>query len=103
MHIQINTGSDVPTDGSLDADIEAAVRHALKHFDERITRVEVHLSDVNAEKGGRDTRCVLEARVAGMQPIAVDETSHSSREAVRSAAGKLQRALDSRFGRTGRR
>jgi predicted transcriptional regulator of viral defense system len=75
----------------------------LDRFADRITRVEVHLSDVNAQKGGQDIRCVVEARAAGLDPVAVDDTAEDVERAVRGAAGKLQRALDSRLGKRGRR
>lgn len=97
MQIQINTGHNVDIDDQLRADVEDAVHDALDRFEDRITRVEVHLTDENAGKGGRDSRCVIEARVAGVPPVAVDETALSAREAVRGAAGKLERALETRF------
>jgi ribosome-associated translation inhibitor RaiA len=103
VQIQINTGRNVEVDDLLTADVEAAVASAIGRFGERITRVEIHLSDENADKGGRDTRCLMEARVAGLPPIAVDVKANSTREAVRGAAGKLERALDSRLGRAQRR
>jgi ribosome-associated translation inhibitor RaiA len=103
VQIQINTGRNVEADQDLVAEVEAAVHGALARFAERITRVEVHLSDVNAEKGGRDSRCVMEARVAGMPPVAVNDQRHTVRDAVRGAADKLERALDTRFGRITRR
>jgi ribosome-associated translation inhibitor RaiA len=103
VQIQINTGRHIEADDNLTAEVEGAVQDALGRFSDRITRVEVHLSDVNADKGGRDSRCVIEARVAGMSPVAVDEQAHTTREAVRGAAGKLVRALDTRLGRAERR
>lgn len=103
MQIQINTGSDVDADATLASNIEDEVRSSLDHFETRVTRVEVHLRDVNSDKGGRDHRCVIEARVKGMQPMAVDDQAETALAAVRGAAGKLQRALDSRLGKLGRR
>lgn len=103
MQIQINTGSDVDADATLASELEDEVRSSLGRFEKRITRVEVHLRDVNSDKGGRDHRCVIEARVKGMQPVAVDDQAGTAREAVRGAAGKLQRALDSRLGKRERR
>lgn len=99
MQIQINTGHHVEADASLTADVEDTIRDALERFAERITRVEAHLNDVNGAKGGRDSRCMLEARLAGMQPIAVEVKAESHRDAAREAASKLTRALDSRLGR----
>jgi ribosome-associated translation inhibitor RaiA len=103
VQIQINTGRHIEADARLRESVEAEVTGTLGRFGERLTRVEVHLTDVNADKGGRDTRCVMEARPAGLQPVKVDELAHSVDAAVRAAAGKLERALDSRLGRLGRR
>jgi hypothetical protein len=55
--------------------MEAVVRDSLDRFSEQITRVEVHLSDQNSDKkfGNEDKRCLLEARLAGLQPISVSD------------------------------
>lgn len=103
MQIQINTDSHIEADPDLRKAVEATVAGALGRFGERLTRVEVHLTDVNANKGGRDIRCVMEARAAGLQPVMVDELANDVDSAVREAAGKLERALDTRFGRINRR
>ena len=100
--IKVNTDSSIEGDDQLVQEVEEGVRSSLKHVEKRITRVEVHLSDVNAEKGGRDIRCLMEARVAGLDPVAVDELGVDLQGAVRGAAGKLKRALDSRLGKLGR-
>ena len=66
MKIQLNT--DVHIDGTeaLAAQVSATVEQALKRFSERVTRVEVHLSDENGGKSGqKDQRCMLEARLEG--------------------------------------
>ncbi|MBK6410293.1 MAG: hypothetical protein IPF78_11480 [Flavobacteriales bacterium] len=45
------------------------VNKAMAHFDERLTRVEVHLRDVNGDKfGERDHECMMEARLRGLNP-----------------------------------
>ncbi len=103
MQIQINTDSHIKADGNLRESVEAEVSDALGRFAERLTRVEVHLTDVNAQKGGRDTRCVIEARPAGLPPVTVDDLADSVPGAVRGAAEKMARALDSRLGRLDRR
>ncbi|MBE0545141.1 MAG: HPF/RaiA family ribosome-associated protein [Verrucomicrobia bacterium] len=67
------------------------------------TRVEVHLSDENGEKtGGRDKRCMMEARLEGHQPIAVTDEAETIAQAIDGAADKLKSALDSTLGRKGR-
>lgn len=103
MQIQVNTGRNIEGDERLVQEVKGTVAGSLERFGDRITRVEVHLSDVNAEKGGRDIRCVMEARAAGLDPVAVDDLAEDVERAVRGAVGKLRRALDSRLGKLGER
>jgi len=100
VQIQINSDGSLETDARAAEEVEAAVRGALQRFGERITRIEVHLSDVNGSKGGVDTRCVLEARVAGRPPVAVDEQAEDVHGAVRGASAKLVRVLDGQIARS---
>jgi ribosome-associated translation inhibitor RaiA len=100
MDVLVNTDSSIQGTESLASDVEAAVRHALARFSERLTRVEVHLSDENAGKGGDDdTRCLMEARVAGRNPTAVTHHAADVTRAVSGAVDKLKRALDTEFGK----
>jgi len=100
MKIQLDT--DVHIDGTeaLAAQVSATVEQALAHFGEHVTRVEVHLSDENGGKSGRqDQRCMLEARLEGRQPVAVTDHAATPEQAVHGAAQKLARLLDSTLGR----
>jgi ribosome-associated translation inhibitor RaiA len=95
MKIQINTDSHITGREALAQQAEATVTSALGHLAEHITRVEVHLSDQNGNKtGGRDKRCMMEARLEGHQPIAVTDESDSLDEAIAGAAHKLKQSLD---------
>lgn len=80
--------------------IQAWVAGVLERFAERLTRVDVFLHDENGENGGVDKRCVLEARPSGLDPIAAEHQAAESHEAVTGAAGKLERMLDHRLGRS---
>ena len=53
MHIQVNTDDNIDGDDALIAQVEAEIRDGLSRFADQITRVEVHLSDENAAKGGQ--------------------------------------------------
>jgi ribosome-associated translation inhibitor RaiA len=100
MKIQLNT--DVHTEGTeaLAAQVSATLKQALERFSENITRVEVHLSDENGGKSGlQDHRCMLEARLAGQQPVAVKNQAATLEQAVHGAAQKLAHLLDSKLGR----
>jgi len=99
VQIQINTDNTIDGNQDLKVQILEIVEQHLSRFGERLTRVEVHLSDLNGAKGGRDTRCVMEGRIAGMNPFTVDDVAEDWGRAVRNASAKLERALDSRIGR----
>lgn len=105
MKVQINTDSNIEGHDELFQQVEAVVRGALDRFSEQITRVEVHLSDENSDKkiGTTDKRCLLEARLAGLLPIAVSHQAATLEQAVDGAAEKLKRSLDSTLGRLGNR
>ncbi|MEO6873466.1 MAG: HPF/RaiA family ribosome-associated protein [Opitutaceae bacterium] len=100
MIIQFNTDHTIHSRAPLTAEVEAAVRSALSHYQNRISRVEVHLSDENGAKSGdNDIRCVMEARPDGHQPVAVTHHADDLVEAVNGAAEKLKAALGHTFGR----
>jgi hypothetical protein len=100
MHIQVNTDDNIVGGDTLVERVKAEVVTALERFCDQITRVEVHLSDVNAGKSGSaDKRCLIEARPTGRQPIAVSDQAATVEEAVAAAGGKMQRALESAMGK----
>lgn len=105
MLIQINTDRNVEGADSLDEWVEAEVSSGLDRFSSRVTRVEVHVGDVNSDKkfGVDDKRCMLEARLAGLRPIAVSHQAPTLEQAVAGAVDQLSRSLDSTLGRLGRR
>jgi ribosome-associated translation inhibitor RaiA len=72
------------------------VEAVLGRFEDRITRVEVHLSDENSrsKSHGDDMRCVMEARLAGLAPITVTEQAATVEQAVGGAADKLEKSID---------
>jgi ribosome-associated translation inhibitor RaiA len=101
MQIQVNTGHNIEGHKALAAQVSGVVESALRRFSDRITRVEVHLSDENSDKKvGHDAmRCMMEARLEGRQPIAVTYQAASLDEAVDGAADKLTRMIESTLGR----
>src|SRR5262245_29679753 len=86
MHVEVST--DTRTTADI-AGVTAVIEAGLSRYKERLTRVEVHLSDVNGPKGGRDCRCALEARAAGRQPVAVTNEAHTPDDAVKGAVEKM--------------
>ena len=102
MQIQFNTDESVDGREALALHAEEVVRKVLDRFSDEVTRVEIHLSDVNGQKAGEnDKRCLMEARVAGRQPVAVTDQAGSLHQAIDGAAQKLKRSLDSTLGKLG--
>tara|TARA_R110002096_G_C14184028_1_gene687189 strand:- start:31 stop:342 length:312 start_codon:yes stop_codon:yes gene_type:complete len=100
MHIEIRTDNSIDGNDTLISHTEEIVQHALAHFAKHITRVEVHLSDLNAGKAGPDDKqCMIEARLEGRQPTAVKHTAETLDKATKGAANKLKRSLESTLGR----
>lgn len=100
MHIEIRTDSNIDGSDALTTHIKELVQNALAHFSDHITRVEVHLSDVNADKTGPDDKqCMIEARLEGRQPTAVKHTAATLDKAAKGAADKLKSSLESTLGR----
>ena len=93
MKIQINFG-DVPHSGAIESQAHEMLHSALDRFEDRVTRVEAHLRDDKASRAGsNDMRCVIEIRLAGLQPMAVEGTGRDLYGVIRSTVGKAERAV----------
>ncbi len=100
MQIQVNTDNHIHGREEIVALVETGLEGAVSRFRDRITRIEAHLSDTNSHKTkGDDIRCVLEARLAGHQPIAVTHQAATVELALSGAADKLERSVESTLGR----
>lgn len=104
MQIQINTDHHIAGHEALAAHVRSIVEHALSHLTDHLTRVEVHLSDENGpakshKTGQSDKRCLLEARLANYQPLAVTAHAATVHQSVDAAADKLARMIESTLGR----
>jgi ribosome-associated translation inhibitor RaiA len=100
MLIQVNTGNGIDNNEALQRWATDHLNETLARFQQDITRIEVQLSDENQAKGGEgDKRCMLEARLANHDPIAVNHHGANQDEAFRGAARKLLHALDHTLGK----
>ncbi|RAL22336.1 hypothetical protein DL240_10835 [Lujinxingia litoralis] len=100
MNIQVNTDSSIQGDERLEEIVDTIVSNRIERFRHDVTRVEVHLRDENAQKGGADDKhCTMEARVEGLSPLAVSHNADELRAAITGAARKLEHALDSALGK----
>jgi hypothetical protein len=99
MHVEFSTDNKTEGDDKLAAHVKGVLERALGRFSDRITRVEVHLSDLNGQKGGYDDkRCMMEVRLEGRQPTAVTHQAATFDQAVSGATGKLKRSVESTLG-----
>ncbi|GAB2871295.1 HPF/RaiA family ribosome-associated protein [Pseudoduganella ginsengisoli] len=100
MQINVNCDKTIERHAGLDSHVQTVVETAISRFSEHISRVEVHLSDNKGEKSlDGDNRCLMEARVNGLQPVAVSDHAATLHQAINGAADKLKRALDSALGK----
>lgn len=100
MTIQFNTDKNIKGNEAFTAPLIAFITEDLSRFSDQITRVEVHLSDEDGSKDGqKDKRCLLEARLAGMNPIAVTNIADTDEQAVEGAVDKLKTSLETILGR----
>jgi len=100
MTIQINTDKNLSVHEAFEAQLDSLLTEELSRFSERITRLEVHLSDENGNKQGlNDKRCMIEARIEGRQPIAVTDRANDYERAVSGAIEKLKTSLTTIVGK----
>lgn len=100
MKIQFNTDNNVTGSEELTLSLTSIISGELSRFEDHITRLEVHLSDEDSNKNGvNDKRCMIEARLEGMKPIAVTNHADSHELAVTGAVDKLKSSLSTIQGR----
>lgn len=101
MQVQVNHDDHVTGREDMEREIALMLEGELDRYADQITRVEVHLSDVNADKlADDDKRCLLEARVAGQGQLTASHQSGDMRTAIDGAIDKLLRVLDSSLGKS---
>ena len=95
--MQILLHSDPNTDGGhlMAEHLQKVVQDAMARFAGRVTRVEAHLSDINsqAKSSDDDIHCTLEARLVGLDAIAVKYHASNAHQAIEGAVRKLKRAV----------
>ena len=98
MQIQVSTDNFIQGDERVVEVAEAAVTADMGHMSDRLTRIEVHLKDQNADKHGpAHIRCTMEARPRGMGPMAAHHDAADIPAALKGAARKLRARLTSEF------
>jgi ribosomal subunit interface protein len=65
----------------------------LAKFGRRVVAVVVHVKDVNGHRRGIDKACHVEARLAGLEPVNVEERHEDLRAAIDLAFDRLAEAV----------
>ena len=99
MEIYVHTDNNIDGGSKLTAHVELEVEAVLARFGDRVTRIEVHLSDESAGRPtGADIRCLIATRPAGRAPVTATEDADTLDRALNGATHKLSRLLDSSGG-----
>jgi len=100
MKIQFNTDKNIQGTENLEAFVSESINSKLKRFADKISRIEVHLSDQNSQKESTDDiQCKIEARIEGLQPILAIGKSNTKEKAFNDAINKMKAALDTVIGK----
>ena len=100
MQILVNHDNHVRVGEAVSARLAGVIETSLQRYGDRVTRIEMHLTDENTHKGGAaDHRCVIEARLANLAPIAVTNRAEEFQAAFEGALEKLRHALERALGK----
>ncbi len=95
MQVQVHTDNHIAGHQPLIDQVTTEVQDTLERFRDQITRVEVHLHDQNGPKhGATDKRCLMEARLAGHQPLVASHDAATLDDAITGAATKLEHIIE---------
>jgi ribosomal subunit interface protein len=95
MKIQLNSDKNIQITERFEKYFSEKINRALKRFENNITRIEIHLSDQNANKTGPDDIvCKVEARIKDLQPVIVTGKSDTKEKALDEAIKKMKASLD---------
>jgi ribosome-associated translation inhibitor RaiA len=100
MKILLNTDNNILGTEEMREPLTATISDAFDRYSEHITRIEVKFSDENRDRDSEnDKRCVLEARLKGMQPLVVTSHANTVETAVAEAIDKMKATLNTVLGR----
>lgn len=100
MDIFFNHDRNLDGKERIETYFSAQIKTDLSRFEDRLTRIEVHLSDQNGGKTAKnDKKCLLEARPQKLKPIAVTGTGDTIEQAINDATKKMTKSLSSLMGK----
>ncbi|MDD3004885.1 HPF/RaiA family ribosome-associated protein [Flavobacterium sp.] len=98
MQVQFNTDKTVEGHQRMQHHFSEVIAESFKRFEDKITRVEVHLGDENNEKFGvDDKRCMIEVRLSGKNPLAVTNHANTVEKSISGAIDKMKKVLTTTF------
>ena len=98
MKILVRTDNHIEGSARLNSHVRARLEQEFDRQSNRITHFEVHFSDENAAKHGEhDKQCMIEARPAGLKPVAVTAKGDTVDQALEGAVDKLHHLLEHTF------
>ena len=96
MEIYVHTDNNIDGGSDLTAHVELEIEAVLARFGDRVTQIDVHLSDESAGRPtGADIRCLLATRPAGRAPVTATDDADTLDRALNGAVHKLSRLLAS--------
>ncbi|HUG46342.1 MAG TPA: HPF/RaiA family ribosome-associated protein [Sphingomicrobium sp.] len=100
MQFMFNSDNQTALGSDTAEKVEALVEARLGRISDRLTRVEVHVSDVDGPRnGGDDKKCAIEIRPNGMRPITASDQASTVEAAVGGAADKVLKAFERQIGK----
>ena len=75
--------------------VEQQVHRALNRFGDDVLAVDVYLSDVNGQRGGKEKKALMRASLRGLPPISVSTEHQDLYVAISRNVKRLQRTLRS--------
>lgn len=95
MNIEVRTDNHIENTARMIEYVRSQLKSEFERYSERLTHIEVHFSDLNADKGGDDDkRCMIEVRPAGLHPIAVTNKAGNIDQALDGAIEKMHHSLE---------
>jgi hypothetical protein len=100
MQFLFNSDNNIEGNFRMADRVEDLVWGTLSRVEGRLTRVEVHVGDIDGTRSGsNDKRAVVELRPAGMQPVSGSAQAGNIEAAVSSATDKALAAFERQIGK----
>jgi ribosome-associated translation inhibitor RaiA len=96
MQVLLHTDSNTHNSQSMAEHVRVVVSDAISRFGEKVTRVEVHLSNAHSQakpNTEQDIHCTLEAQLVGLEAVIVKAFAGNAHQAIETATKKLERAI----------